>query len=98
MYVNNVKLNETETYIGYRVSCILALTISILSSVCKAAAQAHIIPVTQRLRQEEPEFKVKLKVSLGHLVRLVSKLKGKKGELPLRLISVVEHLPSVARP
>ena len=78
MYVNDAKLNGTEAYIGYRVICILALTISILSSVCKAAAQAHLIPATQNLRQEEPEFKVKLKVSLGHLARLVLKLKGKK--------------------
>lgn len=79
MYVNNAKLYGTEAYKGYRASSILALTISILSSVCKASAQVHIIPVTQRLRQEEPEFKVKLKVSLGHLVRLVLKLKEKKG-------------------
>lgn len=38
MYVNDAKLNETKAYIGYRVSSILALTIGILSSVCKAAS------------------------------------------------------------
>lgn len=43
MYVNDAKLHGAEAYIGYRVSCILALMISILSSVCKAAAQVHLI-------------------------------------------------------
>ena len=49
------------------------------SFLCRAAALTPLFPFTQTLGQEEPVFKVKLKVSLGNLVRLVSGLKERKG-------------------